>query len=296
MTSYPLADLSTHNLTVIGAGTMGHGIAGQAARCGAQVKLYDTSSEALERGLSQIERIYQKALKKGKMSAEEIGDARSRISLASLEGEGSLSRACEGATLVIEAAPEHLDLKRAIFSEVEAAVSEHTLLATNTSSLSIDKIAVDLQSPHRFIGMHFFNPVAVMPLLELVRGSQTSEETVALAQKLGEALLKTPIVVKDSPGFATSRLGITLGNEAMRIYEEGVASAEDIDRAMVLGYRHPIGPLALTDLVGLDIRLAISEYLYSQLGTDTFKPPQILKDKVARGELGKKSGQGFYEY
>ena len=144
--------------------------------------------------------------------------------------------------------------------------------------------------------MHFFNPVAVMPLLELVRGSRTSEDTVTLARQLGEALLKTPIVVKDSPGFATSRLGIALGNEAMRIFEEGVASAEDIDRAMVLGYRHPIGPLALTDLVGLDVRLAISEYLYSQLGTDTFKPPQVLQDKVARGELGKKSGQGFYEY
>ena len=261
MTSLPPTDLSTHNLTVIGAGTMGHGIAGQAARCGAQVKLYDTSAEALERGLGQIERIYQKALKKGKMSAEEIVSARSRISLASLEGEGALSRACQGATLVIEAAPEHLDLKRAIFAEVEAAVSDDALLATNTSSLSIDKIATDLQHPQRFIGMHFFNPVAIMPLLELVRGSQTSEETVTLAQHLGEALLKTPIVVKDSPGFATSRLGITLGNEAMRIYEEGVASAEDIDRAMVLGYRHPIGPLALTDLVGLDVRLAISEYL-----------------------------------
>jgi 3-hydroxybutyryl-CoA dehydrogenase len=230
------------------------------------------------------------------MSAEEVKAARARISLASLEEDQPLSRACEGATLVIEAAPERLDLKRKIFAEVEEVVSEQTLLATNTSSLSIDKIAEGLKYPQRFIGMHFFNPVAVMPLLELVRGSQTSDETVEISRRLGEDLLKTPIVVKDSPGFATSRLGITLGNEAMRIFEEGVASAEDIDRAMVLGYRHPIGPLALTDLVGLDVRLAISEYLHSQLGTDTFKPPQVLKDKVARGELGKKSGQGFYEY
>jgi 3-hydroxybutyryl-CoA dehydrogenase len=296
MTSINLADLSAHNLTVIGAGTMGHGIAGQAARCGAQVKLYDTNIEALERGLSHIERSYNKAIQKGKMSAEEVKAARARISLASLEEDQPLSRACEGATLVIEAAPERLDLKRKIFAEVEEVVSEQTLLATNTSSLSIDKIAEGLKYPQRFIGMHFFNPVAVMPLLELVRGSQTSDETVEISRRLGEDLLKTPIVVKDSPGFATSRLGITLGNEAMRIFEEGVASAEDIDRAMVLGYRHPIGPLALTDLVGLDVRLAISEYLHSQLGTDTFKPPQVLKDKVARGELGKKSGQGFYEY
>lgn len=296
MTSIQPADLSAHNLTVIGAGTMGHGIAGQAARCGAQVKLFDTSIEALERGLSQIERSYQKAIEKSKMSKEEVTAARARISLASLNEAQPLSNACSGATLVIEAAPESLDLKRTIFAEVEAAVDQHTLLASNTSSLSIDRIAEGLRHPERFIGMHFFNPVAVMKLLELVRGSQTSDETVARAQYVGEQLLKTPIVVKDSPGFATSRLGIALGNEAMRIFEEGVASAKDIDTAMVLGYRHPIGPLALTDLVGLDIRLAISEYLYQQLGTDTFKPPQILKDKVARGELGKKSGQGFYEY
>ena len=296
MTTLNSPDLSAHHLTVIGAGTMGHGIAGQAARCGAQVTLYDTSADALNRGMKQIEQSYAKGVKKGKLSAEEVGAARARITLASLTSERPLLRACEGATLVIEAAPERLDLKRSIFAEVEEVVDEHALLATNTSSLSIDKIAEGLRHPRRFIGMHFFNPVAVMPLLELVRGSRTSEDTVTLARQLGEALLKTPIVVKDSPGFATSRLGIALGNEAMRIFEEGVASAEDIDRAMVLGYRHPIGPLALTDLVGLDVRLAISEYLYSQLGTDTFKPPQVLQDKVARGELGKKSGQGFYEY
>lgn len=282
-------------VVVIGAGTMGHGIAGQAARCGAQVRLFDASSEALERGKAHIQAIYQKAISKSKMTIEDVEAAVTRLSYIDPK-QGSLAAACQGATVVIEAAPERLDLKKKIFTEVESVVAEDCLLASNTSSLSIDKIAEVLNYPARFIGMHFFNPVAVMPLLEIVRGQASSEQTIARTKFIGEALLKTPIVVKDAPGFATSRLGIALGNEAMRIYEEGVASAEDIDRAMVLGYRHPIGPLALTDLVGLDVRLAISEYLHEQLGTDTFKPPQILKDKVAKGELGKKVGRGFYEY
>ena len=283
-------------IVVIGAGTMGHGIAGQSARCGAQVRLYDASPIALARGQNQIEAIYQKAITKGKMSKEEVASSLSRLSLVNPDVSGALTSACLDATTVIEAAPERLDLKKSIFSEVESAVSSETLLATNTSSLSIDRIAAELKYPARFLGMHFFNPVAIMPLLEIVRGKETSDETIERAKRLGIFLLKTPIIVKDAPGFATSRLGIALGNEAMRIFEEGVASAEDIDRAMVLGYRHPIGPLALTDLVGLDVRLAISEYLYGELGTDTFNPPQILRDKVARGELGKKSGRGFYEY
>ena len=288
--------LNEETIVVIGAGTMGHGIAGQAARCGAKVRLYDASSEALQRSQTQIDAIYQKAIIKHKMTEDQVALSRSRLTFVHPYAAGALTEACQGATVVIEAAPERIDLKRAIFMEVEAAVSDEALLATNTSSLSIDKIASSLKNPSRFLGMHFFNPVAIMPLLEIVRGAESSEASILRAKQLGAALLKTPIVVKDAPGFATSRLGIALGNEAMRIYEEGVASAEDIDRAMVLGYRHPIGPLALTDLVGLDVRLAISEYLHSELGTDTFKPPQVLKDKVSRGELGKKSGRGFYEY
>lgn len=288
--------LTSHRVTVIGAGTMGHGIAGQAARCGAEVILFDTSPEALSRGKAFIDKSYQVAIKKGKMTAQEVDAASARLTLADLDVPNALQQACTASTIVIEAAPEQLALKRSIFAEVEAVVSPTTLLATNTSSLSIDQIAAEMSHPERFIGMHFFNPVAIMPLLELVRGSHTSEDSILLSRQIAEALLKTPIVVKDSPGFATSRLGIALGNEAMRIFEEGVASAKDIDQAMVLGYRHPIGPLALTDLVGLDVRLAISEYLHSQLQTDTFAPPQILRDKVAKGELGKKSGRGFYEY
>lgn len=288
--------LNDEVIIVIGAGTMGHGIAGQAARCGATVRIFDANAESLIRGETQINSIYQKAIVKNKMSESEVSESLSRITYIAPTHPEALTRSCVDATIVIEAAPERLELKQSIFKEVEAVVSKHTLLASNTSSLSIDKIAMVLNHPERFIGMHFFNPVAVMPLLEIVRGALTSEAVIERTRAIGEALLKTPIVVKDAPGFATSRLGIALGNEAMRIFEEGVASAEDIDRAMVLGYRHPIGPLALTDLVGLDVRLAISEYLYSELGTDTFKPPQVLRDKVASGQLGKKSGSGFYEY
>jgi 3-hydroxybutyryl-CoA dehydrogenase len=201
-----------------------------------------------------------------------------------------------GADLIVEAVPEKMELKRELFARVEAAAPAHALLGSNTSSLSITEIAAATKSPQRVVGLHFFNPVAVMPLLEIVRGEHTSAETLAAVRAFGERIEKTCIVVRDSPGFATSRLGIALGNEAMRMYEEGVASAEDIDKAMVLGYRHPIGPLALTDLVGLDVRLAISEHLHRELGTDTFRPPQILRRMVRAGKLGKKTGEGFYKY
>ena len=291
----PTAEATPHGVrrvTVIGAGTMGHGIAGQAALCGFEVRLFDPSDAALEAGLARVRDIYAKGVERGKLSAEERDAALGRLSAA----RGGAAAAAEGADLVIEAIPERLELKRALFAEVEPAVAPGALLASNTSSLSISAIAEGVAAPERLLGMHFFNPVAVMPLLELVRGARTSDESVARARALGESLQKTCIVVKDSPGFATSRLGIALGNEAMRMFEEGVASAEDIDRAMVLGYKHPIGPLALTDLVGLDVRLSISEHLHRELGTDTFKPPQVLRDKVARGELGKKVGRGFYTY
>jgi 3-hydroxybutyryl-CoA dehydrogenase len=280
---------------------MGHGIAGQAALCGFEVRLFDPSEDALEGGLARIAEIYSKGVERGKVSAEAREGALARLSgVRGGAGAGGAragaALASEGADLVIEAIPERVELKRALFAEVEPAVAPGALLASNTSSLSISSIAEGLAHPERLLGMHFFNPVAVMPLLELVRGAQTSDEAVRRARAVGEALQKTCIVVKDSPGFATSRLGIALGNEAMRMFEEGVASAEDIDRAMVLGYKHPIGPLALTDLVGLDVRLSISEHLHRELGSDTFKPPQILRDKVARGELGKKVGRGFYPY
>lgn len=287
-----MSGFNVQKITVIGAGTMGHGIAAQAARCGYQIHLFDPQQGVVERASAHIQSSYQTAVAKGKMTTEQEQEACMRLTYSS----ATIQDAVQNADLIIEAVPERLELKREIFQTIEQVVAPHVLLASNTSSLSISSIAQDLRHPERFLGMHFFNPVMIMPLLELVRGVQTSDETIQIAQALGTQLLKTCIVVQDSPGFATSRLGITLGNEAMRMFEEGVASAEDIDRAMTLGYRHPIGPLALTDLVGLDVRLSITEHLYRELGTDTFKPPQVLIEKVARGELGKKSGRGFYTY
>jgi 3-hydroxybutyryl-CoA dehydrogenase len=191
--------------------------------------------------------------------------------------------------------PEKLELKRSIFRDLGARLGADVLLATNTSSLPITKIAEATAHPQRVVGMHFFNPVHIMKLLEVVETQLSSPETVACAMDLGRRMGKDPIRVKDSPGFASSRLGIAIGMEAIRMLESGVASAEDIDKAMVLGYGFPMGPLQLTDLVGLDVRLSIAEYLEKELG-ERFAPPQLLRDKVARGELGKKSGKGFYEW
>ena len=278
-------------VVVIGAGTMGHGIAGQAARFGYDVVLNDIDDARVNKGLSAIEAVYRAGVDKGKLAAADAEAARAR-----LRGASDLEGAVAGADLVVEAVPESMELKRALFARVEAAAPATALLGTNTSSLSVTEIAAAVKAPERVVGLHFFNPVAVMPLLEIVRGEYTSDATLEAARAFGARIEKTCIVVRDSPGFATSRLGIALGNEAMRMFEEGVASAEDIDRAMVLGYRHPIGPLALTDLVGLDVRLAITEHLHRELGTDTFKAPKVLRRMVRAGKLGKKSGQGFYTY
>lgn len=278
-------------VVVIGAGTMGHGIAGQAARFGYDVVLNDIDDARVNKGLSAIEAVYRAGVDKGKLAAADAEAARGR-----LRGASDLEAAVAGADLVVEAVPENMDLKRALFARVEAAAPATALLGTNTSSLSVTEIAAAVKAPERVVGLHFFNPVAVMPLLEIVRGEYTSDAAIEAARAFGARIEKTCIVVRDSPGFATSRLGIALGNEAMRMFEEGVASAEDIDRAMVLGYRHPIGPLALTDLVGLDVRLAITEHLHRELGTDTFKAPKVLRRMVRAGKLGKKSGQGFYTY
>ncbi len=283
--------MEIERIVVIGAGTMGHGIAGQAALQGFDVCLVDVDEGRVKAGLEAIAGVHLKGVARGKVLAADADAARSR-----LRGATDLAGAVAEADLVVEAAPESLDLKKALFRTAEAHAPARCILATNTSSLPITEIAAATACPDRVIGMHFFNPVAVMQLLELVRGESTSEATVAAARAVGERLGKTCIVVNDHPGFATSRLGITLGNEAMRMFEEGVASAEDIDRAMVLGYRHPIGPLALTDLVGLDVRLAITEHLYREIGSDTFRPPRVLRRLVRAGHLGRKTGRGFYTY
>ncbi|MDX1647043.1 MAG: 3-hydroxyacyl-CoA dehydrogenase family protein [Longimicrobiales bacterium] len=279
------------HVSVLGAGTMGHGIAQVSAAAGCRVRLYDVDEDAVTRGLDRIRGNLETGIEREKVTIEE-----KETVLGNVVTTTDLPRAVESADLVVEAAPESVTLKESIFRTVDRAVPEHALLATNTSSLSIDRIASVLDDPARFVGMHFFNPVHIMELVEVVWGPRTSEATrdaaVAFARRLG----KEPIVVKDTPGFASSRLGIVLGMEAIRMVEQGVASAQDIDKAMELGYRHPMGPLKLTDLVGLDVRLGIAEYLHGTLDSDAFEPPDLLRRMVEEGKLGKKAGEGFYEW
>ena len=275
-------------VTVIGAGTMGLGIAQVTAIHGIPTVLCDLSQDLLDAARAKIDSSVEKGIEKGKTPS----DARDRLG-DSLSTSTVTTEACSGSNFIIEAVPEVLDLKMKIFSEVEKVADHTAILATNTSSLPITQLASGLENPQRFVGMHFFNPVPVMSLVEVVRGRFSSDETVQAAVDLSIRLGKEPIVVQDSPGFATSRLGLVIGLEAIRMLEAGVASAEEIDKAMELGYRHPMGPLRLTDLVGLDVRLAIAEYLHSEIG-EQFSPPQLLRDYVDQGRLGKKSGRGFY--
>ena len=278
-------------IAVLGAGTMGHGIAHVAAQAGYRVTMYDVSDDFVSRGLSRIRQNLDRGVSLGKLKAEDV-----EATMARLSGTDDLANAVAAADLVIEAAPEDLALKQGLFRRCDAAAPAHALLASNTSSLGITEIASATKRPDKVLGMHFFNPVHLMKLLELVRGLATSPETIEAARAVGAKLGKELIVASDVPGFATSRLGIALGNEAMRMLEQGVASAEEIDRAMELGYKHPMGPFKLSDLVGLDVRLAITEYLYRELGGEQFRAPLILKKMVAAGKLGKKSGEGFYKY
>ena len=283
--------MSIDTVAVLGAGTMGHGIAQVCAAAGCDVRLYDVADEAVERGVARIRGNLEKGIARGKVTEDERDGVLGRLSTTTV-----IAEAVDGADLVVEAAPESIGLKESIFREVDAAAPAHAILATNTSSLSIDRIASVVDDPGRVVGMHFFNPVHIMALVEVVWGPKTAVSTrdaaVAFARRLG----KEPIVVKDAPGFASSRLGIVLGMEAIRMVEQEVASPEDIDKAMELGYRHPMGPLKLTDLVGLDVRLGIAEYLHETLGTDAFEPPALLREMVADGKLGRKSGQGFYDW
>jgi 3-hydroxybutyryl-CoA dehydrogenase len=215
--------------------------------------------------------------------------------MARVQLANELEAAVHQADLIIEAVPENFDLKKDLIAQADLFCSEETILASNTSSLSITKLASNVERRDRFVGLHFFNPPHLMKLIEIVRGERTSDDTVASVREVAEKMGKRTIVVRDSPGFATSRLGVAIGLEAIRMLEEGVGSAEDIDRAMELGYNHPMGPLRLSDLVGLDVRLGIAEYLAATLGP-RFEPPQLLRDMVAKGKLGKKTGQGFYKW
>ena len=278
-------------VAVVGAGTMGAGIAQVCAQAGWQTNLYDAFPEGLERGMERIEAFWEKGIARGKTTPEQR-DAWS----ANLTAVGDLAEAVGQADLVIEAVPEIPDLKHSIFAQLDELAPAHAVLGTNTSSLSIADIAAATSRPEQVIGMHFFNPVPIMKLLELVRHDQTAEGTIAIAQAAGEAMGKTTILVKDVPGFATSRLGVVLGNEAIRMLADGVASAKDIDTAMVLGYKHPMGPLALTDLVGLDVRRDILLNLQRSFNNDAYAPHPLLERLVAEGRLGKKSGKGIYDW
>ncbi|MEW2490142.1 3-hydroxyacyl-CoA dehydrogenase family protein [Streptomyces sp. NPDC048411] len=274
---------------VIGGGRMGAGIAQSFAAIGSSVTVVEGGAEAAAAALDRIAAGLQRAAERGKLAepAEQV--------LARVTTVESVDGLPPGTELVVEAVPENAALKARLLAAAEQAVDKSTVLATNTSSLSVTELALVLREPGRFLGMHFFNPVPASELVEIVAAPDTSPEVVRAALGWTHALGKKDVVVKDSPGFASSRLGLALGLEAIRMVEEGVAEPEAIDDAMSLGYKHPMGPLRLTDLVGLDVRLAIAEYLHATLG-ERFAPPQLLRDKVARGELGRKSGQGFYTW
>ncbi|GAC1345166.1 MAG: 3-hydroxyacyl-CoA dehydrogenase family protein [Myxococcales bacterium] len=282
--------LDVQRVSVIGSGTMGSGIAQVAARAGYDTVLYDAAPGVAAKALDRIADALSRAVDKGRCTANDRAQA-----LAKLHPLASLEEAAASADLVIEAAPEDLALKKDLFARLSRAARADAILATNTSSLPITAIASAARGPERVIGLHFFNPVQAMKLLEIVQGERTAPLVVAAARAVGARMGKEVVVVRDAPGFATSRLGLSLSLEAMRMAEEGVASPEEIDRAIELGYGHPMGPLKLTDIIGLDVRLAIAEHLCAELG-ERFRPPQILRRMVRAGKLGKKSGEGFYKY
>jgi 3-hydroxybutyryl-CoA dehydrogenase len=274
-------------VAVVGGGTMGVGIAHVFAALGEPVVVVE--ADAARAGVAH-RAIAESLMRAG--ARGHLDDADAALRLLTVTADRA---ALAPATLVIEAVPEDAGLKAEVLAGIEAVVGPHTIVATNTSSISVDALAAALERPDRFVGMHFFNPVPASQLVEVVRGATTSAATVATVRQWADRAGKRTIEVADSPGFASSRLGLAIGLEAVRMVEEGVASPADIDDAMVLGYRFPMGPLRLTDLVGLDVRLGVAEYLAGTLG-ERFAPPQLLRDKVARGELGKKSGRGFFDW
>ena len=278
-------------LAVVGAGTMGHGIAQVGAVAGCDVALTDADPSALQAALGKVQANLDGGVDRGKLTRAAAEAALQRITLRE-----DIETAAADADIVIEAVLEDLEVKRDLFARLDEVAPPDAVLATNTSSLSVSDIAQATSRPQLVLGMHFFNPVHIMKLVEIVVHGDTDVAAVARLRDLAERMGKDPIVVRDSPGFASSRLGITLGLEAMRMVEEEVAAAEDIDKAMELGYGHPMGPLRVSDLVGLDVRLAIAEYLQRELDDARFAPPEILRRKVQAGELGKKTGRGFYEW
>ena len=281
---------ATRPVAVIGAGTMGSGIAQVFAASGRQVYLGDRDEPSLQRGLASIAKSLDRLIKKGTLDAA----ARDQV-LGRIRGATAGLPLSECA-LAVEAVPERLDLKKAVLQELDSALPADAILATNTSSISITELAAATKRPSRIIGMHFMNPVPVMPLVEVVRGLETSEETVAGTLEAARSLGKTPVLVEDRPGFVSNRVLLPMINEAVFALQEGVATREAIDTVMKLGMNHPLGPLALADLIGLDVCLDIMEVLHRGFGDDKYRPCPLLRQMVAAGRLGRKSGRGFYDY
>lgn len=285
-----MATAGTHTIGIIGTGTMGCGIAQIAARAGFPVILQNRKQESVDRGLGNVKKSLEKLVSKGRMPENEVGETLERI-----RGVVPLEE-LKGCERVIEAGPEDFDFKKDLFERLEQIVSEDTVIATNTSSLSVTKLASFLQRPGHFVGMHFFNPVPAMKLVEVVRGLRTNDSTVAAVRGLAEQLDKVPVDVSDTPGFVVNRVLFPMINEAAYAYQQGVAEAEGIDECMKMGANHPLGPLALADLVGLDVVLSILETLYRDYGEPRYAPCLELRKRVEAGFLGRKSGRGFYDY
>jgi 3-hydroxybutyryl-CoA dehydrogenase len=282
--------MSTQTIGVIGAGTMGSGIAQAGAAAGLAVTMIDVSDAALQKGTRSIASSLDRLVGKGKLSAEQRDGALARVRTSTDYG------ALSGADVVVEAATENVAVKSDILRKIDAIASPDAVLATNTSSISITQLAAVTSQPARFIGMHFFNPVPLMALVELIRGLQTSDATVARAEALARSLGKTPIVVKNSPGFVVNRILCPMLNEAIFALQEGIAGAQEIDDGMKLGCNHPIGPLALCDMIGLDVLLAVMNVFYADFNDPKYRPAPLLKEMVAAGRLGRKTGRGIYTY